>query len=386
LTEAIVVMSGGADSCICLFEAINKWGKENIEAITFTYGQRHSREITQAQKICKMNDIPHMVIPLSGWDKIRGSTLLETEGEIKTNEETGLPTSFVPGRNVIFLSYAAAYAYTKDCHNIVTGVCQTDYSGYYDCRNEWKLAMRDTLNMALHGPEISLQWLVGFIEGEGFFSHSYDKDAAGNIKRRYPTFGIEQNDGDVLEKIRNFFGCGWVGQKPSGIWYYRLANKDCQYVRNLMRNNFRSALREQKFHDWEVEFNDYLPSYDGSLFSKAFHGIAIHTPLMWLTKAESIELAIENGAISYLAHTQTCYNNKRPACGVCPACKLRIQGFKEAKIKDPLEYGIDISWEDCAEMVSADNSDIYESPDNGKTIYRRKFGSNERELVEEEKK
>jgi len=236
MTEAIVVMSGGADSCICLFEAIERWGKENIEVITFTYGQRHEREVEQAQKICKMLDIPQIIIPLSGWDKIRGSALFETNSEITINEQTGLPTSFVPGRNVIFLTYAAAYAYTKNCHNLVTGVCQTDYSGYCDCRDSSIKALQGALTLCL--------------------------------------------------------------------------------------------------------------GYD----------IYIHTPLMWLTKAESIELAIKNGAISYLKHTQTCYNNKRPACGLCPACKLRIQGFKDAKTQDPLEYEIDIDWTDCAMMASANGS------------------------------
>lgn len=230
MTEAIVVMSGGADSCICLFEALNKWEDEDIEAISFDYGQRHKTELQQAAKICKALGVPHTIIHLSGYEAISTSALLDATKKIEVDSETGLPTSFVPGRNLIFLTYAAAYAYTKKCHNLVTGVCQTDYSGYPDCRDSSIKALQGALTLGM--------------------------------------------------------------------------------------------------------------CYD----------IYIHTPLMWLTKEESIGLALHNGAIHYLGHTLTCYEGKRPACGQCPACKLRIDGFKEVGVKDPLEYVIDINWDNCVEV------------------------------------
>ena len=136
--------------------------------------------------------------------------------QAETNKDEGLPNTFVPGRNLILLSFAAARAWQLGIENIVTGVCQTDYSGYPDCR---KNAI-DALQLALN-------------------------------------LGMER-----------------------------------QFV--------------------------------------------LHTPLMWLSKAQTVKMAQEFGALEALSLSHTCYNGQFPPCSTCPACFLRERGFLEAGIPDPL--------------------------------------------------
>ena len=147
MTDAIVVMSGGADSCICLFWALDKF--DIVEAVTFDYGQRHKLELECARTICNEVNIEHTLINLSGWEQVKGSALLDKDTPIALNNETGLPNTFIPGRNTIFLTYASVVAYQKKCHNIVTGVCQTDYSGYPDCRDSSIKALQGALTLNL---------------------------------------------------------------------------------------------------------------------------------------------------------------------------------------------------------------------------------------------
>lgn len=212
--EALVVLSGGQDSTTCLFWA--KKNFENVRTVTFDYGQRHKIEIESAVKIAELAEVSNQIIKLSGFAAIGGNALtddISVESDLQAN---GLPNTFVPGRNLIFLTYAAAYAYNFGIQDIVTGVCQTDYSGYPDCR-------RDTI--------------------------------------------------DALVTAIN------AGMEAS----YR-----------------------------------------------------IQTPLMYLTKAEIVELAQEVGALEALSWSHTCYNGSFPPCGECPACSLRAKGFEEASIEDPL--------------------------------------------------
>lgn len=218
--RALIILSGGQDSTTCLLWTLKKF--EEITAITFDYGQRHKREIRQAVKIIEEVGydldikIKHIIIniPLN----LFLETSMTSDSEIKVDEETGLPTTFVPGRNLIFLTFAAAYAYQHNIENIVTGVCQIDYSGYPDCRDSTIKSLQATLRLGL------------------------DRD------------------------------------------------------------------------------------------------IIIHTPLMWYSKAEIIGLMEELSGLKYLKFTHTCYLGLCPACGKCPACLIRLKGFYEAVIEDPLEY------------------------------------------------
>ncbi len=216
--KALVVLSGGQDSTTCLYWAIDRFGRENVSSVTFDYGQRHRIELTSAAEIADFAGVPNVILPIDTFAALGGDALTATDiaVELAPDEETGLPNTFVPGRNLIFLTFAAAFAYQRKIAHLVTGVAQTDYSGYPDCRE-------DTMN--------SLQTAI--------------------------QQGMESE-------------------------------------------------------------------------------IQIHTPLMHLSKKETVELARELGALPAMAMTHTCYNGERPPCGHCAACELRAKGFAEAGVVDPL--------------------------------------------------
>jgi 7-cyano-7-deazaguanine synthase len=211
--KALVLLSGGQDSTTCLYWAKAYFGA--VEAVSFDYGQRHQVELEAAKKICAHAGVPHTIIPVNSLRALGGAALTDERIEIKVPPE-GLPTTFVPGRNILFLTLAAALAYQKGIQHIVTGVCQTDYSGYPDCRSEAIAAIQLAISLGM-----------------------------------------------------------------------------------------------------------------GRIFY-------IHTPLMWLTKAETARLAQEVGALEALSYSHTCYRGVYPPCGECPACQLRAKGFQEAGIPDPI--------------------------------------------------
>ena len=138
-SKVLVMLSGGQDSTTCLYWAIEKYGKQNVSAVTFDYGQRHKVELECAAKIANLAQVPHKVLPINTFSAIGGDALTDDAVEVPTTAPEGeLPITFVPGRNLIFLTFAAAYAYQTGIGNLVTGVAQTDYSGYPDCRDVWK--------------------------------------------------------------------------------------------------------------------------------------------------------------------------------------------------------------------------------------------------------
>lgn len=220
--KALVLFSGGQDSTTCLY-----WAKENfdeVKALSIYYGQRHSAELESAEKICVLAKVERSVINLESLFKsIDDSALLDDSDVSKTHRASKeLPASFVPGRNVVLLTTAAMLAFKLGIKNIVTGVCQTDYSGYPDCRNDTIKSLQTTLNL-------------------GMFT------------------GANENS------------------------------------------------------------------------------FVIHTPLMKLTKAETVEMAYKlPGCLDALAYSHTCYEGKFPPCGTCPSCILRAKGFQEYGIDDPL--------------------------------------------------
>ncbi len=218
LDKALVVLSGGQDSTTCLYWALDRFGAGNVSAVTFDYGQRHRIEIDCAERVAAAAGVPQTLLPIDTFAALGGDALTDDAIDVQTeiDDETGLPNTFVPGRNLIFLTFAAAYAWQRGIGNMVTGVAQTDYSGYPDCREETIGSLQETLRLGM--------------------------------------------ESDVL----------------------------------------------------------------------------IHTPLMHLSKKETVELARDVGALEAMALTHTCYNGQRPPCGVCPACVLRAKGFEEAGIEDPL--------------------------------------------------
>lgn len=217
--KALVVLSGGQDSTTCLYWAIRKFGRENVAAVTFDYGQRHRVELASASKIAAMAGVPQTVLPIDTFAAIGGNAL--TDASIvpqsgDTPHTDALPNTFVPGRNLIFLTFAAALAYTQGRQHIVTGVAQTDYSGYPDCRENTLKALELSLRLGMDAP------------------------------------------------------------------------------------------------------------------------VSLHAPLMFMCKAETVELARQVGAMDALAYSHTCYNGAVPPCGECDSCRLRARGFAEAGVADPL--------------------------------------------------
>ncbi len=215
MRSAVCLTSGGQDSTTCLFWAMQRF--EHLRGLAFDYGQRHRIELEAAQVICDMAGVSLTILQLGILRQLGGTSLTDKTTVIDTDGgRGGLPNTFVPGRNLLFLTVAAAYAYQHQINDLVIGTCQTDYSGYPDCREATMQAMEKALNLGLDYP------------------------------------------------------------------------------------------------------------------------IRIHTPLMHLTKAQTVHLAQEVGAMEALASSHTCYEGQFPPCGRCPACQLRARGFTEAGVPDPL--------------------------------------------------
>lgn len=158
--KAIVVFSGGQDSTTCLFWAMKHF--REVEAVTFDYGQRHKLEVEVAARIAREQNIRHHVLDMSLLGQLAPNAL--TRDEIAIEEKQGeLPTTFVDGRNLLFLSFAAVLAKQVGARRIVTGVCETDFSGYPDCRDVFIKSLNVTLNLAMDYPfviDTPLMWLT----------------------------------------------------------------------------------------------------------------------------------------------------------------------------------------------------------------------------------
>jgi 7-cyano-7-deazaguanine synthase len=218
MKKAVVLLSGGLDSTTCLSIAI----KEGYEPfpLTFDYSQRHSKELENALKIAEYYNLKTQ--RQINIENVGGSALTDLNINVPDfNEKTDIPITYVPARNIIFLSYATGYAEVIGAEALYIGVNAVDYSGYPDCRPE-------------------------FIE-------AFEKVIRVGTKR-----GVEGT------------------------------------------------------------------------------GIKLITPLINLTKAEIIKLAIENDAPLHL--TTSCYKGGETACGVCDSCRLRQKGFRDAGLTDPIPY------------------------------------------------
>ena len=225
---ALVLFSGGQDSTVCLAWALERFSR--VETVGFDYGQRHAIELSVRallrEKMSALNSgwaarlgDDHM-IKLDALAAISDTALTrQTTIEIA---DSGLPTTFVPGRNLVFFCFAGALAYRRGARHLVAGMCETDYSGYPDCRDDTIKAMQVAL-----------------------------------------TLGLDKR-------------------------------------------------------------------------------VAIHTPLMWIDKAETFALAVEIGGEAFLdlliEDSHSCYLGDRGkrhdwgyGCGTCPACQLRAQGFAKFK-------------------------------------------------------
>ncbi|MDO4636190.1 MAG: 7-cyano-7-deazaguanine synthase QueC [Lautropia sp.] len=146
--KAAVVFSGGQDSTTCLFLALREFGQGNVQAITFQYGQRHAIELDKARWIASDLGVPQTLIDTSVIKAITHNALLD-ENAVITQTDGQPPNTFVDGRNALFLLYAAIHAKSQGIRTIYTGVCETDYSGYPDCRDVFVKSMNVTLNLAM---------------------------------------------------------------------------------------------------------------------------------------------------------------------------------------------------------------------------------------------
>jgi len=154
--RALVLLSGGQDSTTCLYWAIRKFGEGQVTAMSFDYGQRHRIELDCALSIAADAGVDYVCLPINTFSALGGDALTESSIDVdnEINDETGLPNTFVPGRNLVFLTYAAAYAWQHDIDNLVTGVAQTDYSGYPDCRQETMEALQQALRLGMESQVI----------------------------------------------------------------------------------------------------------------------------------------------------------------------------------------------------------------------------------------
>lgn len=233
MSKALVVLSGGQDSTTCLFWAVEKYGRENVYAVTFDYDQRHRREIVSAKMVARLAGVDdrHEVVKigpiLAGMSPLTNpQAVLEEYPDFETMDKVigdRIEKTFVPMRNALFLTLAANRAAVLGAYNVVTGVCEADNANYPDCRMDYILSQAETINKAL-----------GFLDG-----------------------------------------------------------------------------------------ND--------------HRIILETPLIWLTKGQSINLALDTpGAYGALAYSHTAYDGQYPPTGHDHATTLRAEGFRQADWPDPL--------------------------------------------------
>ena len=168
MSSALVLFSGGQDSATCLAWALDRF--DHVETIGFDYGQRHRVELQARQEFraglveafpawaAKLGD--DRVLDLAVLGAI-SDTALTRDVEIAATA-SGLPNTFVPGRNIIFLTFAAAIAYRRGLKHVVTGVCETDFSGYPDCRDDTIKALQVALNLGMESRfvlETPLMWI-----------------------------------------------------------------------------------------------------------------------------------------------------------------------------------------------------------------------------------
>lgn len=219
--EAIVLLSGGQDSATCLF-----WAKDNfadVEAIGFNYGQKHLRELEQAEMIARIAGVKFTVLDVRGL--LGGSSLTDHAKDHNEAHEKNadLPNSFTAGRNALFLTIAASYGFGKGVFDIVTGTCQTDFSGYPDCRRRFIDAQALALTLALdsdiriHTPLMYLTkaetWKMAVDLGCFETVRDYSMtDYNGSLKKNEWGFGNLDNPASEL-RARGYYEAkekGWI--------------------------------------------------------------------------------------------------------------------------------------------------------------------------------
>lgn len=148
MEKAVVVFSGGQDSTTCLLWALENY--DQVETVTFLYGQRNAAELMSAKRIAADLGVPHKVLDMGLLNQLTANAM--TRPEMAIEESGDMPNTFVEGRNHLFLSFAAVYAKGIGARHIITGVSETDFSGYPDCRHDFIRSLNETLCLAMDYP------------------------------------------------------------------------------------------------------------------------------------------------------------------------------------------------------------------------------------------
>ncbi|MEW9809493.1 MAG: 7-cyano-7-deazaguanine synthase QueC [Candidatus Symbiodolus clandestinus] len=162
----VLLFSGGQDSTTCLLHTLQQpvcQQPEQIHCLTVDYGQRHRHEIEVAQQLAQqLGIIHHRLLDAGILNQFNANSLTDYRLSVPQQLDADVPNTFVPGRNILFLTLAAIYAYQIGAPQIITGVCETDYSGYPDCRDKFIQALNLALNLGLDYSvqiETPLMWL-----------------------------------------------------------------------------------------------------------------------------------------------------------------------------------------------------------------------------------
>jgi 7-cyano-7-deazaguanine synthase len=201
--SAVVVLSGGQDSCTCLALACKQYA--SVYAIGFNYGQRHAVELECAQQISDYYNVPFKVVDLHALRDTVSSALLTTDQSVNAPHArlANLPASFVPARNALFLTLAHAFAGEIGASDVIAGMCQTDYSGYPDCRR----AFIDQLQTALNtGYETNIQLITPLM----YLTKAETFALADNFGALEAVIDFSHTcyNGDREHKHRWGYGCG----------------------------------------------------------------------------------------------------------------------------------------------------------------------------------
>ena len=207
----VVVFSGGQDSSTCLAAALKSY--DDVYTVGFSYGQRHAvkmqcreRILGQIEAILGTSSLrTDTVVPMESFGAL-SKCALTAPGAIEEDAKTGLPTSFVPGRNLVFLTYAAALAWQVGARDIISGVGQTDYSGYPDCRENTIRALETAINLGMESHFRLLSPLMTLTKGQTW---KLAEDTGG---RRLVEFLVRETH-SCYEGVRDTlhpwgYGCG----------------------------------------------------------------------------------------------------------------------------------------------------------------------------------
>lgn len=343
-SSALVTFSGGQDSTTILAWAKNHF--DYVEAISFNYGQKHSIELTQGDKICKLLGIKRTLVDISFLKDICDSALTKVNGDVNTGHSrlTYLPASFVPNRNNLLLTLSNTYAQKAGLNHIVTGTCETDYSGYPDCRRLFIDSLENNLFAACNKSKLTLDEIRSIIIN--CFTFILNRNDIPLLSLNFNNKILKDhfwhlNPTEILQSFKDFFGD--IIEQDSNNNIMIIGDHNCSYVFNLIKNTqlFKKKLEQCSDIEsyWYKSLNYYVQTYNkhNVTSNKENYFLQIHTPLMYLSKAQTFKMAQEEGALELvLEHSHTCYNGDRSqkfdwgyGCGQCPACKLRAQGFEE---------------------------------------------------------